>query len=121
MAELVFVYGTLRKGGSNEFRMEGCRLIGSATVAGSIYRIDWYPGLLLHSGNGQVRGEVYEVGAASLKDLDAYEGDEYRRLKAKAQLQDGTLQEVWLWEWLGEVDPAAKITTGDWLDQSGVD
>ncbi|MEO8614231.1 MAG: gamma-glutamylcyclotransferase family protein, partial [Luteolibacter sp.] len=44
---MVFVYGTLRRGGSNHFRMDGAEFITAGRIAGRMYKIDWYPGLVL--------------------------------------------------------------------------
>lgn len=120
--ELVFVYGTLRRGGSNHYRMFGADLVGEGVVEGAIYRIDWYPGLIL-GGEGWVIGEVYAVDAAQLLELDAFEGvsagevegSEYRRVKAEVQRRGGGTVEAWVWEWIGPVDDSRRVAEGDWL------
>jgi len=111
----VFVYGTLRGGGSNAFRMEGSRFIGQATVHGRLYHIDWYPGLVIDPGATPVIGEIHEVGDIQLAALDAFEGGEYRRVKTTATLAGGGECEAWLWEYLPEADEARRIPSGDWL------
>ncbi len=40
---MVFVYGTLRRGGSNHFRMEGAEFLSAATVNGRLYRSFYQP------------------------------------------------------------------------------
>jgi gamma-glutamylaminecyclotransferase len=107
----VFVYGTLRRGGSNHHRMAGATLIGPATVRGYLYRIDWYPALVIDSNGREVVGEVYEVGESQLADLDAYEGDEYRRI----QIEVSTEKPVWVWEWIGAPPKEGYLPNGDWL------
>lgn len=123
----VFVYGTLRKGGSNHFRMAGSDFVGEATIEGAIYMIDWNPQLtypaLVCGGEGRVRGEVYLVSEESLKALDEFEGigvsswrdDEYRRVEVKASLADGTERLAWLWEWNLPLGTARRLEDGDWL------
>lgn len=82
MKEVVFVYGTLRSGASNDWRMAGARFLGAGRVRGVMVKVDWYPGVVLQ-GEGWVSGEIYEVGLESLRDLDEFEGvgegGEYRR------------------------------------------
>lgn len=119
--EMVGVYGTLRAGGSNHFRMRGAEWIGTAKISGSLYRIDWYPGMVL-GGDGEVRGEIYRVDARVLAELDDFEGvsadeegGEYRRVRTPARLADGSLLKVWVWEWLGPCDEGMRIPSGDWL------
>lgn len=115
LTTLVFVYGTLRSGGSNAFRMEGSRFIGPATVRGRLYHIDWYPGLVIDPGASGVIGEIHEVGKGHLAALDAFEGGEYRRVQTTATLASGGECEAWLWEYLPEVDEARRVPSGDWL------
>ncbi|HVJ46525.1 MAG TPA: gamma-glutamylcyclotransferase family protein [Luteolibacter sp.] len=120
--ELVFVYGTLRRGGSNHFRMSGADFVTAGVVLGKIYRIDWYPGLVL-GNEGRVKGEVFSVDAAQLLELDAFEGlsagevegSEYRRVKADIFTEDGKMIGAWVWEWLGPFDEARHLVEGDWL------
>jgi len=115
---LVFVYGTLRHGGSNHFRMEGGALVSPATVQGSLYRIDWYPALILNAKAPTVLGEVYRMPANCLAHLDAYEGPEYHRLQATATTPDGLELQVWIWEWKESIAHLPIIESGDWLKES---
>lgn len=128
--ELVFVYGTLRGGASNHFRMAGARFIAAGTIRGRMYRIDWYPGLVVDPSGDDLAGEVYEVGPALLAELDVFEGlsageiegSEYRRVRVSVDLGGDHRPPVlaWVWEWLGPVDEAKRITGGDWLLESGI-
>ncbi|MFK7850097.1 MAG: gamma-glutamylcyclotransferase [Akkermansiaceae bacterium] len=123
----VFVYGTLRRGGSNHFRMEGADFVGAGTIKGSIYMIDWnpqltYPALVLDD-KGLVKGELYRVGEEHLAALDVFEGigvdswrnDEYRRVETTVYLDSGLEEESWIWEWNSTVQNAARLDDGDWL------
>lgn len=124
--ELVFVYGTLRRGGSNAFRMDGAEFVGKGRVEGKLHVITWYPGLIPGSGLGWVTGEVYRVGPDQMKALDEFEGlsageiegSEYRRVKVPARIDGSSGEEtgqVWIYEWKGPVDEAKRIPSGDWL------
>jgi gamma-glutamylcyclotransferase (GGCT)/AIG2-like uncharacterized protein YtfP len=113
--ERVFVYGTLRRGGSNHFRMDGAEFLSPATVKGRLYQIDWYPGLVLDDFGDEIIGEVYQVSGTVLEELDRFEGAEYRRLQTQVRLSDGETVCDWAWEWLGPVDETRRITGGDWL------
>lgn len=125
--ELVFVYGTLRRGGSNAFRMDGAAFRGTARVEGGLHVITWYPGLTLKSDGEWVIGELYKVGSEQLRALDEFEGlsageiegSEYRRVKVLAHLYELPEEETlwaWTYEWKGPVDPEKKVASGDWLD-----
>ena len=39
--ELLFVYGTLRRGASNAARMEGAEYVRAGRVRGRMYVVDW--------------------------------------------------------------------------------
>lgn len=122
-AELVFVYGTLRRGGSNSFRMQGAEWSGEAEVFGKIYQIAWYPALIL-GGEKRVKGELYLVSLEQLAILDEYEGvsagnqehDEYRRVKASVFMKSGEEKIAWVWEWKKNDPAAIPLKSGDWLD-----
>lgn len=120
--ELVFVYGTLRRGGSHHWRMDGAEFVRSGVIRGRLYRFDWYPGLVADDAGGEITGEVYAVGAELLAALDLFEGlsageiegSEYRRVRVT--VSGGDPVTAWIWEWLGPVDEARRITGGDWLN-----
>lgn len=125
--DLVFVYGTLRRGGSNAFRMEGADFIGKGRVEGSLFVISWYPGLVPGPGLGWVHGDVFRVGPDQMRALDEFEGlaadeiegSEYRRVQVPVFLEGIPREDTrraWVYEWKGEVDPSRPIPSGDWLD-----
>jgi len=121
-AEPVFVYGTLRRGGSNHFRMDGAEFIGSGKIAGRIHKIDWYPALVC-GGQTTVKGELYRVCGEHLHALDIFEGitpdsdapREYHRIKVSVTLDSGETKDAWVWEWIGSLDGAEPLDGDDWL------
>jgi gamma-glutamylcyclotransferase (GGCT)/AIG2-like uncharacterized protein YtfP len=73
----VFVYGTLRKGGRNDINRLAPtpKYLGMGEVKGSLYHMDWYPGLALGGEQAvTVVGEVYEVTRDLEVVLDEIEG-----------------------------------------------
>lgn len=78
MAETVlFVYGTLKKGLSNHFRMENARFVGPARTLPiyRMYSLGWHPGLVYVGAEGAaIEGEMWAVPAATLIALDDFEG-----------------------------------------------
>jgi gamma-glutamylcyclotransferase (GGCT)/AIG2-like uncharacterized protein YtfP len=121
-AELVFVYGTLRRGGSNHFRMETAEFVGVGKIAGRIFKIDWYPALVL-GGVCSVMGELYRLGTEHLRALDVFEGivpgegqaREYQRVAVEVILDSGEKHIAWVWEWIGDLSSAVELDTDDWL------
>ena len=71
MTNALFIYGTLMPGLRLEAEMHGARFMGAAQVPGRLVDVGRYPGLLF--GEGQVKGEVYEVDDAHLARLDVVE------------------------------------------------
>lgn len=123
--ELVFVYGTLRRGGSNHFRMAGAEFVAAGTIAGRMYRIDWYPGIVLDPAGDEIHGELYLVSPEMLSALDVFEGlsagemegSEYRRIQTQVMKLDSQIATAWVWEWLGMVDEGQRLTDGDWCKE----
>jgi gamma-glutamylcyclotransferase (GGCT)/AIG2-like uncharacterized protein YtfP len=77
VAPLVFVYGTLKRGGSNQHYLAGQTLVGPATLrAGhALYSLGDYPGLVADPReNGAVTGEIWRVSPEALAALDELEG-----------------------------------------------
>jgi gamma-glutamylaminecyclotransferase len=75
---LVFVYGTLKRGGSNHAFLGGQTFLGEArTVPGfQLYELNGYPGMVAENAPRAegVTGEVWSVDAGTLKQLDLLEG-----------------------------------------------
>ena len=74
---LVFVYGTLKRGGSNHTHLAGQAFVGEARTAPGfrLYQLDGYPGMVALAGDhAGVTGEVWSVNAACLAQLDLLEG-----------------------------------------------
>lgn len=92
----VFVYGTLRPG-SSAWELVEPWVTGEpyqATTLGTVFDTGFgYPGLL--RGDGKVSGWVLPLRPGALATLDAYEGDEYRRVRIS--LSDGTVCWTYLW------------------------
>ncbi|WHZ12008.1 MAG: hypothetical protein OJF60_002448 [Burkholderiaceae bacterium] len=122
----LFVYGTLRRGGSNDIaRMRPApQLLGVAAIAGRLYNLGAYPGLVLDSAAGSVRGELYWIAPELERRLDRLEGvsapprsdDEYFKRKVSVQ-QDGRAIDCLVYEINPQrVVAAPLIGGGDWLD-----
>jgi len=116
-SETVFVYGTLRRGASNHFRMAGAEFVAAATARGRLYRIDWYPGFVPDGGAGPVAGEVYRVFPELLRALDDFEGGEYHRLRLEVSCLEVGMPplDAWIWVWAGAVCDSRLLPHGDWL------
>ena len=112
---LVFVYGTLRRGGSNNYRMDACRWIGPAAVNGLLYEVSWYPALVLDEKAGEVIGDLYEVSEEGIATLDEFEGSEYKRTRTMVQNAEDEAESAWVWAWDKDTEGLQPIPGGDWL------
>ncbi len=116
---LVFVYGSLRRGGvgAMSIRFPNSKFIAEAKVTGSLYDLGAFPGLLLGEANSSVIGEAYEVDDEILSQLDEFEAStDYRRKQVEISL--GTDSRA---GWTYEPNPEfyslrTLITSGDWLE-----
>jgi gamma-glutamylcyclotransferase (GGCT)/AIG2-like uncharacterized protein YtfP len=114
----LFVYGTLRKGGSQHERMRNARFLAEATVSGLLYEIDWYPGVVLdESQRYRVHGELYQVSDELLTELDDFEGPEYRRVKQNTLTTKHEMFSAWIWEYARPTTSKKIIASGDWLQR----
>lgn len=122
----VFVYGTLRKGGSNDITrlLPAPRFVGPAQIQGTLYHLGGYPGLTL-GGGGLVVGEVYVIEPALEQCLDGIEeihgrpDDEYVKREVRLLVAGASVDCL-----VYEINPdwlraALRIDSGDWMRQAG--
>ena len=117
MADLLFVYGTLRSGSASPMARELARnaaLIGPARMRGRLVDLGLYPGLLdAGDSDDWVDGEVWGMRAPDelLPAIDAYEGcgvndpepHEYKRVIRIAVLASGERVAAWVYLYRGSV------------------
>jgi len=73
----IFVYGTLKRGGSNHLFLHGQKFLGDArtTPGFTLYSLGDYPGMVRAPGDGDgVTGELWTVDDDCLAELDRLEG-----------------------------------------------
>lgn len=119
--EHLFVYGTLRSGSGHpmhEVLAAAAEKVGAATVAGRLYRIDWFPGLVLDEGSGRVHGDLWRVREPTVfVTLDDYEGEEYERRTVEVAAA-GERFAAFAYVFTAAVDDLVLIASGDWLEQA---
>lgn len=127
VAEPVFVYGTLRAGGSRDAARfyPGATFVARGRVRGLLYDFGDYPGLRLDAAAGWVVGDILLANAHALAGLDEWEGidpaapnaGEYRRVAVDVFTLPGDAPiACWVYE-VSAVRAAGRpvITSGDWL------
>lgn len=91
MSTLVFVYGTLKRGGDNHQWIEDQEFVGEARTAPvyRMYELDGYPGMVRDEEGGlSILGEVWSVDERGIEMLDSLEdvaGGEYERVAVQIE------------------------------------
>ncbi|CAD5276533.1 MULTISPECIES: gamma-glutamylcyclotransferase [unclassified Imperialibacter] len=113
-SDLIFVYGTLMSGFEGPcavFLRKNASLLGEASCSGYLYRVSWYPGLVL-SPEALAFGELYKIKESSevtfWATLDEYEGvdpmllvgDEYIRQQIDVRM-DSKMLTAWTYLFTG--------------------
>lgn len=116
---LIFVCGTLRRGGSQALQtiFPAAMFVAQATVPGRLYDFGAYPGLLLAGTDSSVVGEVYEIDDATLHALDELEAaSHYLRRQVEIALSDRS-EPCWVYVFDPQFyAPQVLIATGDWIE-----
>jgi gamma-glutamylcyclotransferase (GGCT)/AIG2-like uncharacterized protein YtfP len=124
--ELLFVYGTLRRGSdhANAARLAAeSEWLGTATLVGTLFRVTWHPALVLE-GDDVVTGDLLRLTdpAASLPWLDSFEScgpddpppHDYRREIASVMTASGAVDAM-VYVWNLPTGGLERMPDGDWL------
>ena len=120
VGDLLFVYGTLRRGeradlGREEIR---CTFLGEDHINGKIYNVGTFPGLIaeaMHFDPGKpfVTGDVFRLRDESIiSQLDHYEG--YPHLYNRIETETAKGLHVWAYTYNHDVTEERLILSGDW-------
>jgi len=114
VSTLVFVYGTLKRGGENHGWISPQRFVAAARTRPlyRMYDLGGYPGLIRSSDGLAIEGEIWEVDEDGLVQLDVLEdtaGGEYER--AKIELEDSAGLAVEGYIYLHDVDGRRDVGT----------
>lgn len=106
MLNRLFVYGTLAPGRSNAHMLS--HIAGSwqrASIRGRLVHAGWgaeqgYPGVVVDVSGPPVEGFVLTSDALEneWERLDEFEGVQYQRVAARAQLEDGQVVQVYVYQ-----------------------
>jgi gamma-glutamylcyclotransferase (GGCT)/AIG2-like uncharacterized protein YtfP len=121
MADLLFVYGTLRKTVPNSVFSSvleplGVQFLGMAKMRGVLRDFGPFPGLVRTIANKWAFGEVYRLynPEEAFARLDAYEGFNFQRRAANVRfIGAGPVLQAWAYEWVGSFS-GSEIPCGNW-------
>ncbi len=117
---VLFVYGTLKRGGANHGWLDGQTFLGPARTGPGVtlYSLGEYPGLVAEPSDREgVVGELWAVDAACLARLDAFEGvpeklyarEAVRLAETPPGLSAADAARAQLYRYLRKVDPGARV------------
>lgn len=126
MPDLIFVYGTLKRGYDHLMARrlaDEADWIGPATCRGSLYLLGAYPGLVLSPDEGGfVHGDLYALrgDANLLAALDDYEGcgtsdpepHPYLRATIDVMMPGGPVTQAWTYVYRRPIDGLPLIASG---------
>lgn len=129
--ELLFVYGSLRRGSDNlmaERLTSEATYVGDASVPGALYDTGRFPAYLPHSDPAaRVHGEVWALRPSSaeslLATLDQYEGfvpdarfgSLFLRVRVAVEFDDQSHGTAWMYHYNHRAAPESRIASGDWM------
>jgi gamma-glutamylcyclotransferase (GGCT)/AIG2-like uncharacterized protein YtfP len=104
--ERLFIYGTLAPGRSNEHKLNDIKgTWEESIVKGKLHKEGWgqnygYPGIILDDNGDDVKGFLFSSNELYKKwdELDALEGEEYRRVLATVYLDNGLKVKAYIYE-----------------------
>ncbi len=131
--DLLFVYGTLRRGARcvmARWLAGQADFIGSGVIPGRLYDVGSYPALRSARYAGEmVVGDLYRLSRPgfALARLDRYEGigpgqsrpNQYSRERVLVTLEDGGTHQAWTYLYRGETARLRQIRSGDYLQDGG--
>ncbi len=131
ISDRLFVYGTLMRGFAHPMAAllsRAADFIGEARCRGRLYRIKYYPGLVLSDDAADVVfGEVYRLRQPKelLREFDMYEAcgegfaepTEYIRQILPVTLDDGAVAEAWTYIYNWPVAGLPRIASGRFVEK----
>lgn len=95
---ILFFYGSLRRGGTNHFRVADQTFLGDAVTAPKYRLLDLgrYQGMIRDDATGvAIPGELWEVDELCLEALDEFEGSDYPRRPVEIDGSAGVQGYLW--------------------------
>lgn len=116
---LIFVYGSLKKGFDNSHKLADSKYLGNAETANkySLYCSYYnYPALIENESERCVLGELYSCTDAKLAELDKFEGtpDLFYRKHIPVLFNAGVIY-AWVYFYKDKTELKDKIKGNEWI------
>ncbi|AST95944.1 butirosin biosynthesis protein BtrG [Niallia circulans] len=121
---LLFVYGTLRKGGANDHYLQHSELVeGMCWITGEMHNTPFGYPIVRFRGQEKIRGELYAVTSEELVRIDKLEGydpkgkseNEYERVECTVYTDESEATAYTYIAGKGFAPINEPIIGGDWL------
>ena len=133
MGEHVFFYGTLMAPFNRPGRQRitsKLALNGRGAIRAALFDLGIYPAAIPADDNSKVWGEIYETSDAPsvlnvLDEIEGYRANEpdrslYTRVLADVTLEDGRVEQAWVYFYNAPLGQAQRIPSGDYLEHLNV-
>ncbi len=117
----LFVYGTLRRNARHPaygLLIRDAAYAGKASFQGRLYDLGRFPAAVASTrAADRVTGELYRLKShgGTLAQLDAYEGNEFRRKSVIVEGENRKQIDCWIYLFTGKVKAAKRIPSGDYV------
>lgn len=112
---LLFIYGTLKRGHSNNHLLQNSQYQTETTTTPEyrLYDCGHYPALIKtpHNGN-KIKGEIWEIPPNTIKTLDTLEGTPW--LYTRTEIQTETHHNVQGYLYCLDTKHLKEIQNGEW-------
>ena len=119
--ELLFVYGTLKKGFCNHYFLADAEFLGKAETLEkyALYLKGSIPYVIKQPPISHIKGEVYKVDLKTLKEIDELEGHPYLYFREiiSVRLYNGKILSAWMYFFPPSEEPGILIPTGEYTDK----
>ena len=121
----LFVYGTLLKSidhPMHQLLVRYADFVGSGSFQGKLYDLGRYPGAVAsNETSDKVHGELYRLKDSEriFRELDEYEGREFRRERVSISLENGKKILSWIYLYRRPSRGFKVISTGDYAKFRG--
>ncbi|MBN2430574.1 MAG: gamma-glutamylcyclotransferase [Acidobacteria bacterium] len=121
ISHLVFVYGTLRRGGEHHHLLAGCPGLGPARTRHAYCMVvDGIPFVRSSPPVSPIQGEMYRVDDEKLDLLDRLERHPVWYRRRQVPVVTATGREIMAWLYFADEETGEQVPDGDyslWLEQ----
>lgn len=114
----------MKERSNHQYYLNDSIFLGSELIQGyALYDLGSYPGIISEK-NECIKGEVYEVDDKTIARLDRLKGEGflYTRGRVKVEMDNGSLEDAYVYMWNGSIDIVRKVyfINQPWNQNNGI-